>query len=234
MKYAIILLLFLTVLSFMILQRQFFNRDTQQVAQDLLGKVICVKHQHLWLKVQIIETEAYYQVEKASHASLGFTEKRKALFMAPGTIYMYYARGGDSLNFSCQGDGNAVLIKSGIPFVESNTSKRMIIQMQSLNPAPNGKPPRSYEALCRGQTLLCKALGLKVPDWDQKSLNKKCFYVADVGYTPHQIIQTTRLGIPSGRDGHLPYRYIDHAHAHCATKNPLRQGKCEYQVIVRA
>ncbi len=56
----------------------------------------------LWLSARIIETEAYYVAEKGSHASLGYTEKRKALFLDGGHIYMYYARGGDSLNFSAQ------------------------------------------------------------------------------------------------------------------------------------
>jgi DNA-3-methyladenine glycosylase len=40
------------------------------------------------------------------------------LFLDGGHIYMYYARGGDSLNFSAQGPGNAVLIKSAYPWVD--------------------------------------------------------------------------------------------------------------------
>ena len=89
-----------------------FNQDAQVLAQALLGKVIRIKHDELWLAARIIETEAYFLADKASHASLGYTEKRKALFMPAGTIYMYYARGRDSLNSSAQGEGNAVLIKS--------------------------------------------------------------------------------------------------------------------------
>lgn len=90
----------------------FFDRDAQVLARDLLGKVIRHRVGDLWLSARIIETEAYYCAEKGSHASLGYTEKRKALFLDGGHIYMYYARGGDSLNFSAQGPGNAVLIKS--------------------------------------------------------------------------------------------------------------------------
>ena len=92
----------------------FFDRDAQTLARDLLGKVIRHRVGDLWLSARIIETEAYYCEEKGSHASLGYTEKRKALFLDGGHIYMYYARGGDSLNFSAQGPGNAVLIKSSI------------------------------------------------------------------------------------------------------------------------
>ena len=100
------------------LTNSFFQRDACQVARDLLGKILCHHHAGTWLKAQIIETEAYYLHDKASHASLGYTEKRKALFMPPGTIYMYFARGRDSFNISCQGDGNAVLIKSAYPYAE--------------------------------------------------------------------------------------------------------------------
>ena len=90
----------------------FFNRDALTVARQLLGKVIRHRVGDLWLSARIIKTEAYYLAEKGSHASLGYTEKRKALFLDGGHIYMYYARGGDSLNFSAGGPGNAVLIKS--------------------------------------------------------------------------------------------------------------------------
>ncbi len=58
----------------------FFDRDAQLLARELLGKVIRHRVAGLWLSARIIETEAYYLVDKGSHASLGYTEKRKALF----------------------------------------------------------------------------------------------------------------------------------------------------------
>ncbi|HEB83060.1 MAG TPA: 3-methyladenine DNA glycosylase, partial [Gammaproteobacteria bacterium] len=101
------------------LMADFFQNDACRVAQGLLGKVIRRRVQTpngaYWLAARIIETEAYYLDERGSHASLGYTEKRRALFMPAGTIYMYYARGGDSLNISTQGEGNAVLIKAAFP-----------------------------------------------------------------------------------------------------------------------
>lgn len=188
----------------MMLARKFFARDALVVAQELLGKVLRVKYKTTWLSALIIETEAYYIHDKASHSSLGYTEKRKALFMPPGTIYMYYARGGDSLNVSCLGAGNAVLIKAGFPWGKEHVIKIM----QCLNPACDGTL-RSREKLCTGQTLLCRALGLKVKIWDQKQFNKNKFYIDDVSYRPEKIIQTKRLGIPKGRDEHLLYRFVD-------------------------
>jgi len=205
---------------------RFFNRDAQTLARDLLGNVVRHKVGELWLSARIIETEAYYLEEKGSHASLGYTEKRKALFLDGGHIYMYYARGGDSLNFSAEGPGNAVLIKSAYPWVDAFSDENSLAQMQLNNPDASGnvRPP---QRLCAGQTLLCKALGLKVPMWDGKRFDHEQIFVEDVGQKPAQIIQTTRLGIPSGRDEQLMYRFVDATYARFCTRNPVRRGQVE-------
>ncbi|VAW69338.1 3-methyladenine DNA glycosylase [hydrothermal vent metagenome] len=212
------------------LKTRFFNRDAALLAKDLLGKVIRHKHQGRWLAARIIETEAYYMSEKGSHASLGYTDKRRALFMPAGSIYMYYARGKDSLNISCKGKGNAVLIKSAFAFEDANTHPKMPEIMQRLNPAASGGI-RPTEKLCAGQTLLCRSLGIKLTDWDQQPFSSHQFFIDDIHYTPKQIIQTTRLGIPKGRDEHLMLRYIDFDYAKYCTKNPLTQRKTHYRLL---
>ena len=204
----------------------FFNRDAQLLARELLGKVIRHRVDGLWLSARIIETEAYYCADKGSHASLGYTEKRKALFFDGGHIYMYYARGGDSLNFSAQGPGNAVLIKSAYPWQDPLSGPASLARMRLNNPDTQGRP-RPDQKLCAGQTLLCKALGLKVPDWDAKCFDPERLRVDDVSEVPSQIIQTTRLGIPHGRDEHLMYRFVDADYAAYCTRNPLRRGQVE-------
>ncbi len=202
----------------------FYQQDACILAKNLLGKVIRRKYGSHWLSARIIETEAYYLEEKGSHASLGFTQKRKALFMPPGTIYMYYARGHDSFNISCQGKGNAVLIKSAFPFEDRLTHPDAIKDMQALNPLPSGAT-RPVTKLCSGQTLLCRALHLKVKDWDQQQFNAQCFYLDDVNQRPVKIVQTTRLGIPQGRDENLPYRFIDYDFLAYCSSNPLNKRK---------
>ena len=206
--------------------RDFFDRDTCEVARDLLGKVLRHHLDGQWLAAQLIETEAYYLAEKGSHASLGWTPKRNALFQAPGTIYMYYAHGGDSFNFSCQGEGNAVLLKSAVifPFFPDDlTSQTMVQTMQHRNRIAGRI--RDSKRLCSGQTLLCRSLGLTVPDWDQQQLIADRLELLDTGYRPEQVLQTTRLGIPAGRDEQLPYRFIDAGFANYCTRNPLRVRK---------
>ena len=212
------------------LGRCFFNQPPITLAVSLLGKVL--KHRFrlasgdtIWLSARIIETEAYYIKDRASHSSLGYTDKRRGLFMPPGTIYMYFARGRDSLNFSAAGAGNGVLIKSGYPCLEGHHADSMLTTMQQLNPGKSGlRPPGK---LCNGQTLLCQSLNLKVRQWDAKPLDPHNFLLQDDSYSPDKFIQCPRLGIPSGRDEHLPLRFVDAKYAQYATRNPLRQRRVE-------
>ena len=215
------------------LPRGFFQRDSRELAVRLLGKVIRHYHQGHWLSARIIETEAYLREEKGSHASLGLTQSRRALFMEAGTLYMYYARGGDSLNISAEGEGDGVLIKSGYPVVDDISGPDSLALMQQLNPASNGQP-RPAARLCNGQTLLCRSLHLKVPIWNAQIPDPQQLIIDDDGYRPRQIIQTTRLGIPLGRDEHLPYRFVDSAYAPYCTRNPLgrtRQEGRDYHLL---
>lgn len=211
----------------------FFDRDARTVARDLVGKVLRHRVGGRWLAAQVVEVEAYYRREKGSHASLGRTPGREPLFMAPGTIYMYYARGGDSLNVSCRGAGNAVLVKAARPFVDARSPAASLARMHAANPGPRG--PRPDARLCAGQTLLCRALGLRVPAWTGRPFDAARFFVEDVGYRPAALVQARRLGIPTGRDEHLPYRFLDAAALASATASPLaRRGAREgvdYRVL---
>ena len=215
----------------MILLDTFFDRDPVRVAQMLIGKVIRRRYRRRWLSAAIVEAEAYLLEEKGSHASLGRTPSREALFMRAGTIYMYYARGGDSLNVSCRGDGNAVLIKSGVPVVDEISPAASLAAMHDLNPGASG--PRPTHRLCSGQTLLCRALDLKVPAWNCKSFDPRTLFVDDVGYRPPALIQARRLGIPAGRDEHLRLRFVDRARVRSATQNPLtrRTGPHDHRIL---
>ena len=209
---------------FHMLDKDFFNRDSPALARALIGKVLRRRWKNQWLSARIIETEAYRLDDRGSHASLGYTHKRRALFMDGGTIYMYYSRGGDSFNISATGPGNAVLLKSGYPWIDAIAGPAALEEMQAQNLGAAGAV-RPIHRLCAGQTLLCRSLALRVPDWDAHSFDPDELFVDDVGESPEILIQTTRLGITAGRDEHLPYRFVDPAYARYCTRNPLRRGQ---------
>jgi len=200
----------------------FFARDGAEVAFDLVGKVLCRREGDLLLCLRLIETEAYFCVDdKASHSSLGRTPSREPMFAPPGTWYLYHSRAGPSLNISVGDAGDAVLFKAAI--VVDNDDKHSDDaawqHMLQRNPRRDGGA-RDRQRLASGQALLCRCLGLDVPSWSGRTVDDELF-IADDGDRPAACLQTPRLGIPDGRDAHLPLRFVDERHAARATKNPL-------------
>ena len=104
------------------LSREFYERDTLEVAKDLLGCLLVREWEGERLVGRITETEAYIgRCDKACHA-YGYkrTPRTETLFAQPGTAYLYLIYGMYTcLNFVTepQGEPAAVLIR-GIEAVE--------------------------------------------------------------------------------------------------------------------
>lgn len=76
------------------LNREFFNRNTVIVAQNLLGKYLVRKIGRKIIKAKITETEAYCgPTDLACHASKGMTPRTKVMFGPPGHAYVYLIYG---------------------------------------------------------------------------------------------------------------------------------------------
>ncbi len=104
------------------LSREFYDRDTLEVARDLLGCLLVRELDGERLVGRITETEAYIgRCDKACHA-YGYkrTPRTETLFARPGTAYLYLIYGMYTcLNFVTEPEGEpaAVLIR-GIEAVE--------------------------------------------------------------------------------------------------------------------
>jgi DNA-3-methyladenine glycosylase len=98
------------------LKRNFFNRDTVVVAQELLGQYLIRKIDGKIMKARITETEAYCGPDDlACHASKGLTPRTKVMFGPPGHAYIYLIYGMyHCLNIVTEEEGYpaAVLIRS--------------------------------------------------------------------------------------------------------------------------
>ena len=109
------------------LARAFYNRDTAQVAQDLLGKHLVHLHDGIERRGKIVEVEAYIGAhDLASHSSKGITPRTKVMYGPPGYAYVYLIYG----MYHCmnvvtepEGNGAAVLIRALEPVanVDGNT-----------------------------------------------------------------------------------------------------------------
>lgn len=78
----------------MILKKSFYNRNTLEVAKDLLGCFLIRKIGRKTIKSVITETEAYMgEDDLASHASKGRTPRTELMFGEAGKAYVYMIYG---------------------------------------------------------------------------------------------------------------------------------------------
>jgi DNA-3-methyladenine glycosylase len=98
------------------LPRNFYDRDTKVVAQELLGKFLVHKISGTTRIGKIVETEAYLGAhDLAAHSSKGLTPRTKIMFGPPGHVYVYLIYGiHHCVNVVTEraGNGAAVLIRA--------------------------------------------------------------------------------------------------------------------------
>eukprot|EP00731_Ephydatia_muelleri_P029436 Em0020g1080a len=132
--------------------RDFYTRPCVDLARALLGCVLVKCSEGKVCKGIIVETEAYLGGEdKAAHSFAGKkTERNAAMFMAPGTAYVYSVYGmHHCFNVSSDGDGAAVLVRALEPYEG----------MEEMAARRKGAKKKTRE-LCNGPAKLCEALGI--------------------------------------------------------------------------
>lgn len=172
------------------LKNKFYQQNTFKLAKALLGKYLVRKIGKKKLVGKIIEVEAYYGFnDKASHASIGKTERTKIMFEKPGTAYIYMVYG----MYYCL---NIVTEKKDFPAA---------ILIRALEPIENIKTKTN------GPGKLCKALKIDKKLNNQNLIASQKLYLAHnpkEKIKPSQIIQAKRIGIDyAGQYKHKLWRY---------------------------
>ena len=134
------------------LDQEFYDQHCKDLANALLGTLLVRKVDGQLLSGRIVETEAYLgTIDQAAHSYKGKrTSRNEAMFMKPGTCYVYSIYGiHNCVNISSCGEGAAVLIRALEP-VDG------IEKMRELRGNFAGKDHH----LCKGPGNLCKALNI--------------------------------------------------------------------------
>ena len=186
------------------LPREFYLRDTLDVARELLGKTLIHVIDGKTLSGTIIETEAYIGPEdKGAHSYKGRRTKRtEAMFGQGGHAYVYLIYGNHHcFNVVTQKDGmpEAVLIRAIEPIegVEEMARRRGV--------STDGK---GIYNLTSGPGKLCQAMGITREQNKMDLCGDKLFITEGEGIDL-DIVTTPRIGIDyAGEYRERPWRFV--------------------------
>ncbi|KAM6957763.1 DNA-3-methyladenine glycosylase [Aplochiton taeniatus] len=211
----------------------FFNQPCICLAKAFLGKVLvrrCADGTEL--RGRVVETEAYLGGEdKASHSAGGKrTERNTAMFMKPGTIYVYPIYGIYlCMNVSSQGEGAAVLLRA----LEPLQGQPLMRQLRAAKRREGARLLKDKE-LCNGPSKLCQALDIP-----------RCFDRRDLASDPEvwlekdtqtesldkrAVVTASRIGIEShGEWATKPFRFYIRGHPCVSVVNKEAKKHSEWQ-----
>lgn len=167
------------------LGKEFFSRNSEVVAKELLGMVLVRKIDGEEIHCRIIETEAYYGSEDPASRACQSGDLRETMKMKPGTILVYGVHNNWLINFvtGSSGDAQAVLIRA-------------------LEPLSHPK------LRCSGPGLLTKALKIGKEFHKEDIINHKNLFILNNSLPRNEKIQSSkRIGVKKDLPKNLRFFY---------------------------
>lgn len=170
----------------MILNQDFYFQKTEDVAKQVLGKILYFRNDKKEISAgRIVETEAYLGVRDPAAHSFGDrnTNRTKTMYLEGGHAYVYFIYGMyNCLNFVTRDEGTpeAVLIRALEP-----------VHVTGAKPAKKDLHTNGPGKLCRSFGITKEQNGARL--WKKSS----GLWVEDDGYQvkPQQIVRAPRIGV---------------------------------------
>jgi DNA-3-methyladenine glycosylase len=156
------------------LPRRFYDRDTQIVARELLGKWLVHKSEGVERIGKIVEVEAYLgEHDLAAHSSKGVMERTKIMFGPPGRAYVYLIYGmHHCMNVVTEREGNGAAVL-----------------LRAVEPLEN------ISAKTKGPGLLCRAMEIDRRLNGHDLLSDDFFIAAPEVAEKFSVISRPRIGV---------------------------------------
>jgi DNA-3-methyladenine glycosylase len=180
---------------------EFYARETELVARDLLGAILECSTPEGVATGRIVETEAYLgEHDPACHAAVGQTARTSPLYGPPGTAYVYFIYG---MHWCV----NAVTREHGLP---SAVLIRALEPLEGLDLMRQRRPgARRLEDLTSGPARLCSALGITGAH-NGLPLQRPPLLVRPGEPVPEAAVEVTpRIGITKAADWPLRWLVAD-------------------------
>lgn len=167
----------------------------EDVAPKLLGCELLRQLPEGCIRVRIVETEAYHELDAASHSHRGETKRNSVMFGPAGRAYVYFTYGMHNI-FNIvtgnEGEGSAVLVRA----VEPLENVRLIETRRAR---------RGPDAL-NGPAKLCQALAIDGA-MNGHNLSKPPLQLIIKPPIHSSLVEVgTRIGI--SRDTYQPWRFF--------------------------
>ncbi|MED4730035.1 DNA-3-methyladenine glycosylase [Aneurinibacillus migulanus] len=188
--------------------RDFYNRDTLNVARDLLGKYLAYKIDGVVREGKIVEVEAYIGPEdKGAHTYNGRrTPRNEAMYGPPGFAYVYLIYG----MYNCV---NVVTNEAEKPEAVLIRALEPTCGVEQMSMARFGKSElltsRETISLTNGPGKLCQALGI-TRTHNGYDLCGETLYITESSKPdePFETVETTRINIDYAEEAALyPWRF---------------------------
>ncbi len=181
-----------------ILQRSFYDRETEIVAREMLGTILECTTELGRTSGVIVETEAYIgEHDPACHAAAGRTRRTEPLYGRPGLSYVYFIYGMHwCFNAVTRAEGlaSAVLVRAVEP-----------LEGVGLMRERRGPKVRGVN-ITNGPGKLCAAFGID-GSHNGVSLQRGGLVIREGNLvTDDQVSVTPRIGITKAAD--WPLRYV--------------------------
>jgi DNA-3-methyladenine glycosylase len=184
-----------------VLDASFFERDTRQVARELLDKVLVREFDGQVLWGRLVEVEAYLGPDDlAAHSRGGRrTARTEVMFGAPGHAYVYFTYGMHwCLNF--------VTREAGVP---------QAVLVRALEPGPG-------VGRCSGPGLVTRSLHIDRA-LNGAALRPPDLYVVNDGAPQRRVFVTPRVGVQG--TGRWEKRLLRYAVDSPALSRPVRRKR---------
>lgn len=156
------------------LAHAFYDRDTQLVAQELLGMLLVHDAGGVQRIGRIVETEAYLGThDRAAHSSRGLTERTRIMFGPPGHAYVYMIYGVHfCMNVVTEREGHA-----------------SAVLLRALEPV------QDLDGRAQGPGLLCRAMHIDRRHNGYDLCGEHLYLARPEEARPFTIVRRPRIGV---------------------------------------